>query len=175
VIPSAPAPSAAADHHRIRHYHPPPQPLCFGSLPPSLLAPGSHLPLFPFAPWPSTRPVPGRPLNWPSSVFLMATTTASTKKRHLTKDGEPPHHSKHDGCSTICPQGYGSCNTGAPSAVWALNGPGHRQPHWRLGDRRNEHATFVFEPGTHFQNIVLENYFCPVVRPLLSALSLYAF
>jgi hypothetical protein len=24
----------------------------------------------------------------------------------------------------------------------------------------------AFEPGTHFQNYVLENYFCPVVRPL---------
>lgn len=73
-------------------------------------------------------------------------------------------------CSTKCPHGR-SAGTDASSTKATVTksssflvGRGVLEE-WNLDD-----AALVFRPGMHFQNFVLENYLCPVVRPLVPAL-----
>lgn len=80
-----------------------------------------------------------------------------------------------DGCSTKGPQGGRPSQAGACSAKPPGNSPVYQPRRGGARDRSPEPAAFTFQPGTHFQNFVLKNFFCPVVRPLVPVLPVHVF
>lgn len=129
AAPTAPAPSPAAYH------------LCFGTLHPTLLVPGSHLPLFPS---PADTPLPLQHVAPPVTPAERSTGCRSgriVRQKAVTTE---------------------SCSDRAR--------PGVKDDRRRDMAKRSEWSYFTIDfakhPGTQFQNRFLQDFRCPIVRPL---------
>lgn len=164
TVPTAPASSLAATRQPPPP-NPSPQPLCFGTLPPSLLAPDSHLPLYPSAPPPPA-----------CGVDLSAAQTANNGA--ATRQGGSCGRKAEvlpRRWSTECRNGratrtlhHHDPTAGAPGVHAIGQRPQHAPPRsTALHPGRSGNSDSDDCPGTRLQTFILENYRCPVVWPLI--------
>lgn len=125
-----------------------PQPLHFGTVPLAALLPWSHLPHFPTRPQPACVAEQASQDAESSKPSNVSTGFAASARSSSSRGGRPP--------STRCVQLHERCSTKG------LN---------RGSSNDVTTATnFADHPGTQFQTRILENYYCPIVRPLATSI-----
>lgn len=177
AIPAGPQPSQPPPPQR------PPQLLCFGSLHPSLLAPGSHLPLYPSSP---CRP-PAATAR--AAVVGGAASGPCVSSNHRMEKTEPLRNASREGApkkpvpsvpsEQSAGQGGAASSTMPPGcSAQCLQGTAHSNTLHRpmastvpprrpvIDYKSSTQSVAPVLPGTRFQTFVLTNYYYPVVKPL---------